>query len=140
MWGATMAHKIKNLIKVNVRVKELQPALDFFEATFGATLIHNRGDATIGDFDGAMLDLGGAVLDFVAPNKPDGLLAKSIEKRGQGLDSIAFEVENIEDTAAALDRKGIALINRHEIRGSKVGFVHPKDAFGMLIELIERPK
>ena len=106
--------------------------------TFGGTLIHNRGDATIGDFDGATLDLGGAVIDFVAPNTPDGQLAKASEKRGQGLDSIAFEVENLEDTAAALKQKGIALINRHEIRGNKVGFVHPKDAFGMLIELIER--
>lgn len=133
-----MGHHIKNLVKVNVRVSNLEDAVNFFEETLGASLIENRGNATIGDFDGATVNLGGAVLDLVAPNKPDSVLAKNIEKRGQGLDSIAFEVENIEDTAAHLASKGINVINRHEIRGHKVAFIHPKDAYGVLVELIQR--
>lgn len=133
-----MAHRVTNFTKVNVRVSDLNAALDFFEQTFGAKLLENRGSDTIGDFDGAMMELGGAVFDFVAPNSADGQLAKSIEKRGQGLDSVVFDVENLDDTEAALKERGIALINRTEIRGHKIGFVHPKDAFGVLIELIER--
>ncbi len=135
-----MSHQIKKLLKVNVRVKELRPALDFFGAAFGAKLIEDRGGATIGDFDGATMDLGGAVFDFVAPNKPGSTLAKNIEQRGQGIDSVAFEVESLDDTQAALKTHGIDVINRTEIRGNQVGFVHPKNAFGILIELIERPK
>lgn len=134
-----MAHRIKGMIKVNVRVKELQPALDIFANLFDASLIQNRGSDTIGDFDGATVDMAGTVLDFVAPNTPDSVVGKTIEKRGEGIDSIAFEVENLEDTAAVLKARGIDLINRHEIRGNKVGFVHPKNACGVLIELIQTP-
>lgn len=134
-----MAHRIKKLIKVNVRVSDLSKALEFFQEGFGATPKKNRGSDTIGDFDGATVDLGGVVFDFVAPNKPDSLLAKNIKQRGQGLDSIALEVEDLEDTVAALKNRGIDVINRHEYHGSKIAFVHPRDAFGMLIELIQRP-
>lgn len=133
-----MGHRVKQFVKVNVRVKDLQDAIGFFEGTFGAKLIKNRGSDTIGDFDGATVDLGGVVLDLVAPNKPDGALARSIEKRGEGLDSLVYQVDNLEDTAAALKSRGIPLINRHEYHGHKIGFIHPRDAHGILIELIER--
>ncbi len=134
-----MAHRITNAIKVNVRVSDHQKALDFFQDTLGATLSKNRGSDTIGDFDGATVNLGGLIFDIVSPNKPDSILAKNIEKRGEGLDSVAFQVENLEDTTAALKEKGIELINRHEFHSNKIAFIHPKNAFGILIELIERP-
>ncbi len=77
------------------------------------------------------------MLDFVSPNDPDGALAKNIEKRGQGIDSIAFGAENLDDTAAALKELGIEFVNRTEYHGTRIGFIHPRVAFGMSIELIE---
>jgi 4-hydroxyphenylpyruvate dioxygenase-like putative hemolysin len=74
----------------------------------------------------------------MAPNTPDSVLAKNIEKRGSGLDSICLEVENLDDTIAELKAKGIEAINRTEYHGHKIAFIHPRDAFGMLIEMIER--
>ncbi len=134
-----MTHKLENLIKVNVRVRDLDEALAFFQDALGAELIHNRGSDTIGDFSGATARIGDVVLDFVAPNTEHSALAKNIEARGQGLDSICFQVDNLEDTAEALRSREIELINRHDFHGNKIGFIHPRDAFGMLIELIERP-
>lgn len=139
MRGTTVTHKLGNLLKVNVRVRDLDEALAFFQDALGAELIHNRGSDTIGDFNGATARIGDVVLDFVAPNTEHSALAKNIEARGQGLDSICFQVDNLEDTAEALRSREIELINRHDFHGSKIGFIHPRDAFGMLIELIERP-
>ncbi len=63
-------------------------ARELFEDLLGADLIHDRGSDTIGHFHGTMLRLGGVVVDLMAPNKIDGVLAKSIEKRGEGLDIV----------------------------------------------------
>ncbi len=132
-----MSHKLLGMAKVNVRVSKMSDALEFFERALGGERLHDRGSDTIGEFDGATMRVGDVVLDFVAPNDPEGALAKNIEKRGQGIDSLAFRVENLDDTAAALQELGIELINRTEYHGTRIGFVHPRAAFGMLIELIE---
>ena len=132
-----MSHRLLGMAKVNVRVSKLSDALQFFEQALGGELLHDRGSDTIGEFDGATMRVGDVVLDFVAPNTSDGALAKSIEKRGQGIDSLAFRVENLDDTAAALKELGIELVNRTEYHGTRIGFIHPRAAFGMLIELIE---
>jgi len=132
-----MGHKLLGMAKVNVRVSKMSDALEFFEQALGGERLHDRGSDTIGEFDGATMRIGDVVLDFVSPNDPDGALAKNIEKRGQGIDSIAFRVENLDDTAAALKELGIELINRTEYHGTRIGFIHPRAAFGMLIELIE---
>jgi len=133
-----MAHKVTNIIKVNVRVPDLKEASDFFEDVLGAELLHDRGSDTIGDFDGRQVKFGDDVIDIVAPNNPDGVLAKNLEKRGPGLDSLCIGVENLDDTIAALKNRGIEVINRTEYHGHKIGFIHPRDAFGILIEMIER--
>lgn len=132
-----MSHKLLGMAKVNVRVSKLSDALQFFEQALGGERLHDRGSDTIGEFDGATMRVGDVVLDFIAPNTSDGALAKSIEKRGQGIDSLAFRVENLDDTAAALRELGIELVNRTEYHGTRIGFIHPRAAFGMLIELIE---
>ena len=135
-----MAHNITNIMKVNVRVPDLKEASEFFEGVLGAELLHDRGSDTIGDFDGRQIKFGDDVIDMVAPNNPDGVLAKNIEKRGPGLDSLCLQVENLEDTVTALKDHGVDVINRTEHHGHKIAFIHPRDAFGILIEMIERPK
>ena len=133
-----MAHRILGLAKINLRVLDLHGTIERFGDLLGAEPLRDRGSDTIGAFDGATMRLGDVVLDVVAPNDPDGALAKNIERRGEGLDSIAYLVENLDDTAAHLAERDVSLINRTEYHGTRIGFVHPKQASGVLIELIER--
>jgi methylmalonyl-CoA/ethylmalonyl-CoA epimerase len=133
-----MAHRILGLAKINLRVLDLHGTIERFGDLLGAEPLRDRGSDTIGAFDGATMRLGDVVLDVVAPNDPDGALAKNIERRGEGLDSIAYLVENLDDTAAHLAERDVSLIIRTEYHGTRIGFVHPKQASGVLIELIER--
>lgn len=98
-----MSDLIDRFTKINVRVKSMSAARELFEDLLGADLIHDRGSDTIGDFDGTNLRLGGVVSDLMAPNKTDGALAKSIEKRGEGLDSICFNVKSLASMQDKLD-------------------------------------
>jgi methylmalonyl-CoA/ethylmalonyl-CoA epimerase len=132
-----MSDLIDRFTKINVRVKSMSSARALFEDVLGAELIHDRGADTIGDFDGTMLRLGEVVFDLMAPNKADGALAKSIEKRGEGLDSICFNVKSLQAVREKLRDKGIELVNYREHHGNKVAFIHPGDASGIVIELIE---
>ena len=133
-----MARRIIELAKINLRVLDLDGTIERFSDLLGAEPGRNRGSDTIGAFNGATVRLGGAMLDVVSPNDPDGELAKNIERRGEGIDSIAYVVENLDDTAAHLAARGVELINRHEYHGAKVAFIHPKINSGVMIELIER--
>jgi methylmalonyl-CoA/ethylmalonyl-CoA epimerase len=132
-----MSDLIDRFTKINIRVKSMSATRELFEDLLGAELIHDRGSDTIGDFDGTTLRLGGVVFDLMAPNKADGALAKSIEKRGEGLDSICFNVKSLSTMRQRLAEKGIELVNYNEHHGTKVAFIHPRDACGIVIELIE---
>ncbi len=135
-----MAHRVTGLIKVNLRVRDQAAALEFLQQALGAEPAKDRGSDTIGEFTGATARLADLVFDVVAPSTPDGALAKSIDQRGEGYDSIALQVENLDDTTAHLEGMGVRVINRTDYHGSKIAFIHPRSAFGMLIELIERPQ
>ncbi|MBF0202100.1 MAG: VOC family protein, partial [Desulfamplus sp.] len=72
---------------------------------------------------------------------PDGPVAKYIDKKGEGIQHIAFRVENIEDALQELKDKGIRLIDetpRIGAGGAKIAFLHPKATSGVLVELCER--
>ena len=128
---------IEGLMKVNVRVRSMEKAMEFLQNVLRAEPMHDRGSDTIGDFNGATVKLGNLVLDVMAPNDPEGALARSIDKRGEGLDSICLQVKSFDDVEKSLAEHGIELINKHVFHGNKVGFIHPRDALGMVIELIE---
>lgn len=128
---------IEGLMKVNVRVRSMKKAMEFLQNVLGAEPMHDRGSDTIGDFNGATVKLGNLVLDVMAPNDPEGALARSIDKRGEGLDSICLQVKSFDDVEKSLAEHGIELVNKHVLHGNKVGFIHPRDALGMVIELIE---
>lgn len=128
---------IAGLMKVNIRAKSMDSARAVFQDVLGAELVHDRGGDTIGDFDGAMFKVGDLVLDVMAPNKPDGKFARSLEKRGEGPDSLCFRVPSLDAVRSRLRDAGIEMINVREFHGNKIGFVHPRDCCGVLIEFIE---
>jgi methylmalonyl-CoA/ethylmalonyl-CoA epimerase len=89
----------------------------------------------------AFFPVGESEVELLESTAPDGPVAKYIEKRGQGIQHVAFRVANIEEALAELKEKGIKLIDekpRHGAGGAKIAFLHPKATNGVLVELCER--
>ena len=89
----------------------------------------------------AFSPVGESEVELLESTAPDGPVAKYIEKRGEGIQHIAFRVENIEEALAELKEKGIRLIDekpRTGAGGAKIAFLHPKSTNGILVELCER--
>jgi methylmalonyl-CoA/ethylmalonyl-CoA epimerase len=89
----------------------------------------------------AFFPVGESEVELLESTAPDGPIAKFIEKKGQGIQHIAFRVENIESALTELKQKGIRLIDetpRIGAGGAKIAFLHPKATSGVLVELCER--
>lgn len=89
----------------------------------------------------AFLPVGESEVELLESTAADGPIAKFIEKRGEGIQHIAFRVDNLEAALAELKAKGIALIDekpRLGAGGAKIAFLHPKATSGVLVELCER--
>lgn len=89
----------------------------------------------------AFLPVGESEVELLESTAPDGPIAKFIEKKGQGIQHVAFRVANIEEALAELKEKGIKLIDekpRGGAGGAKIAFLHPKATNGVLVELCQR--
>ena len=85
--------------------------------------------------------VGDSEVELLESTAPDGPIAKYLEKKGPGIQHVAFRVENIEDALAELKDKGVKLIDqkpRIGAGGAKIAFLHPKATGGVLVELCER--
>ncbi|MDM8514599.1 methylmalonyl-CoA epimerase [Desulfobacterales bacterium HSG16] len=89
----------------------------------------------------AFFPVGESEVELLESTAPDGPVAKFIEKKGQGIQHVAFRVENIEEALSELKEKGIQLIDktpRIGAGGAKIAFLHPKATNGVLVELCQR--
>lgn len=89
----------------------------------------------------AFLPVGDTEIELLESTEPDGPIAKFIENKGQGIQHIAFKVDDIEAALAEMKAKGIRLIDekpRYGAGGAKIAFLHPKSTNGVLIELSQR--
>ncbi len=89
----------------------------------------------------AFLPVGETELELLESTSEEGPVAKYIEKKGEGIQHVAFQVENLEDALAELKEKGIQLIDqtpRKGAGGAKIAFLHPKATSGVLVELCEK--
>ncbi|OQY02226.1 MAG: methylmalonyl-CoA epimerase [Desulfobacteraceae bacterium 4572_130] len=89
----------------------------------------------------AFFPVGESEVELLESTSPDGPVAKYIEKKGQGMQHIAFRVENIEESLQELKDKGVRLIDqkpRIGAGGAKIAFLHPKATGGVLVELCQR--
>ena len=89
----------------------------------------------------AFFPVGESEVELLESTSPDGPIAKYLEKKGAGLQHIAFRVDNIESALEELKAKGVRLIDekpRHGAGGAKIAFLHPKATGGILVELCER--
>lgn len=89
----------------------------------------------------AFLPVGDTEVELLESTSPDGPIAKFIEKNGEGIQHIAFRVDNIEEAIQAMQEKGLKMIDekpRYGAGGAKIAFMHPKSTGRVLIELSER--
>jgi methylmalonyl-CoA/ethylmalonyl-CoA epimerase len=82
----------------------------------------------------------GSCVQLLAPLTPDSTIARFLDRNGPGLQQVAYRVDDVEATAATLRAKGVRLLYdapRRGTAGSRVNFIHPKDAGGVLVELVQ---
>ena len=89
----------------------------------------------------AFLPIGDTEIELLESTQPDGPIAKFIEKKGEGIQHIAFRVEDIHAALEDMRQKGVRLIDeqpRYGAGGAQIAFLHPKSTNGVLVELCER--
>jgi len=123
-----------------VAVKSIEEALKLYEGVLGLKLeeVETVEEQNV---KVAFLPVGDTEIELLESTSPDGPIAKYIERKGEGMQHVAFRVENIEEALKTLKAKGVRLIDetpRMGAGGAKIAFVHPKETFGVMIELCER--
>jgi methylmalonyl-CoA/ethylmalonyl-CoA epimerase len=91
----------------------------------------------------AMFAVGESKVELMEPTRPDSPVGKFLSKRGEGFHHVAFQVNDIEEVLAELKEGGVELIDeepRMGVGGMRVAFLHPRDAHGVLTELVELPR
>ncbi|MBC6448972.1 methylmalonyl-CoA epimerase [Actinokineospora xionganensis] len=128
---------------VGIAVPDLDAAIAFYRENFGLESVHEETNEEQGVRE-AMLrvpgDTTGPAIQLLAPLNERSTIAKFIGRSGPGLQQLAYRVVDVEATADALRAKGLRLLYDKPKRGtsnSRVNFVHPKDAGGVLVELVE---
>jgi methylmalonyl-CoA/ethylmalonyl-CoA epimerase len=129
---------------VGIAVPDLDEAIAFYRDTFGVYSVHEEVNEEQGVRE-AMLAVGSADsaatrIQLLAPLSPESTIAKFLDRSGPGVQQVAYTVEDIEEVSATLRERGVRLLYDTPRRGtadSRVNFVHPKDAGGVLVELVE---
>jgi methylmalonyl-CoA/ethylmalonyl-CoA epimerase len=128
---------------VGIAVADLDVAIEFYARVFGMRVVHEETNEEQGVRE-AMLSVGptadGGRLQLLAPLSPASTIAKFLDRSGPGLQQLAYTVIDIDATSAELRSRGVRLLYDEPRRGtsdSRVNFVHPKDAGGVLVELVE---
>jgi methylmalonyl-CoA/ethylmalonyl-CoA epimerase len=129
---------------VGIAVPDLDSAIDFYRETFGLEVTHTEVNEEQGVRE-AMLhapgDHGtGTALQLLAPLHADSTISKFINRSGPGLQQLAYRVSDVDAASDSLRAKGLRVLYdepRRGTGGSRVNFVHPKDAGGVLVELVE---
>jgi len=126
---------------VGLAVHDLDAALEFYARVFDLHLVHEEVNEEQGVRE-AMLAVGesGACIQLLAPLHPDSPIARFLDRSGEGIQQVAYTVEDVDAVSATLRSRGVRILYDEAKRGtsgSRVNFVHPKDAMGVLVELVE---
>jgi methylmalonyl-CoA epimerase len=124
---------------VAIAVHDLEAAISYYQRAFGATVDHREVVESDG-VEEALLKVAESYIQLLTPTRPDSPVAKSLEKRGEGLHHIGYRVVNCADALAQMIAAGATPLDkapRPGSRGTTVAFIHPKGSFGTLIELVQ---
>ncbi len=124
---------------VAIAVNDLEAAIAYYQETFGAEVEHRETIERDG-VEEALLKVAESYIQLLTPTRPDSPVAKALEKRGEGLHHVGYRVRDCAAALQAVKDSGGRVIDeepRPGSRGTTVAFVHPKGAFGTLIELVQ---
>jgi methylmalonyl-CoA/ethylmalonyl-CoA epimerase len=124
---------------VGVAVAELDPALDVLTSAFGMEVSHREVVEEQG-VEAALLDVGEGHVELIAPLGEETGVGRFLAKRGPGLHHVAYQVSDIDSALAELKERGVRMIDetaRTGIRQSRVAFLHPSAASGVLTEIVQ---
>ena len=124
---------------IGIAVKDLAAAEELYGKLLG-TACYKREEVESEGVITSFFRTGPNKIELLESTRPDGPIAKAIEKRGEGIHHIAFQVEDIHAEMERLKAEGFALLNEMPKRGADnklVCFVHPKSANGVLVELCQ---
>ena len=126
---------------VGVAVADLDEAIAFYRDTYGMTLAHEEVNEEQGVRE-AMMAVGdsGSCIQLLAPLSPESTIAKFLDRSGPGIQQMAYRVEDVDAVSAVLRERGVRLLYPEARRGtsdSRINFIHPRDAGGILVELVE---
>ena len=139
------AHLFVCIDHAGVAVPDLDAAIELYSTAFGMTLVHEETNEEQGVRE-AMMSVGGdadptgACIQLLAPLNESSTIAKFLDRSGPGLPQLAVRVRDVEEVATILRERGLRLLYdapKHGTANSRVNFVHPKDAGGVLVELVE---
>jgi len=130
---------IRRIQHIGIAVRSLQEAIPFYRDVLGLELV---GTEEVADqrIRAAVFRVGESTIEVIESTAPDGPVGKFLERNGEGIHHLCFEVE---DAAAALSHakgKGVRLIDetpRPGVHGMRIGFLHPKSTFGVLTEFAQ---
>lgn len=137
---AEVGSLIQRLDHLGVAVRSIDQALRFYRDTLGLEVKHVE---TVAEqkVKVAMLPVGESRFELMEPTDAEGAVAKFIEARGEGLQHIALQVDDLEEALRRARERGVRLIDekpRVGAGGNLVAFVHPKSTSGVLIEFVQR--
>ena len=124
---------------VAIAVRDLDAAVDFYQRAFGAQ-VHHREVVDSDGVEEALIKVADSYIQLTAATRDDSPVAKYLEKKGEGLHHIGYRVDDCGAALEAMVAAGATPIDkapRPGSRGTTVAFVHPKGAFGTLIELVQ---
>lgn len=136
-----MASLFSKIDHVGLAVPDMDAAIAFYRDMFGVVSVHEETNEEQGVRE-AMLQVGegATMIQLLAPLDEQSTIAKFLDRSGPGVQQVAYTVDDIEAVCATLRERGLRLLYdapRHGTSDSRVNFIHPKDAGGVLVELVE---
>ena len=133
--------QVTRIDHVGIAVADLDAAVELYESAFGMRCVHTEVNEEQGVRE-AMLEVGdsGSYIQLLAPLRPDSPIGKFLERSGPGIQQMAYRVDDLDAVSEHLRGQGMRLLydeTKGGTAGSRVNFVHPKSAGGVLVELVE---
>ena len=132
-------HLLTAIDHVGIAVRDLDAAVAWYESTFGATVTRRERIEADG-VDEALLAVGDSYIQLLTPWTEASPLARFLERSGDGIHHVGYRVDDCASALDAVKAAGARVVDEHPrtgSRGTTVAFLHPKAAFGTLIELVE---
>ena len=135
-------HRITAVDHVGVAVADLDEAIAWYADVLGLVATHVEENEEQGVREAMLSASGdsGTAVQLLAPLRPDSAIGRFLERSGPGIQQMAYRVQDIDASCAALRSRGLRLLYdepRLGTAGSRINFLHPKDAGGVLVELVE---